>query len=64
MGCVIVRYNLTTSDSCLKALLNKLINRGGGVKSLGYRGMEVGTKANSCCRFLGTCWYGEAGCWC
>ena len=31
------------------------MDRGGGVNSLGYRGISVGTKENTCCRVFGGC---------
>ena len=42
-----------TSDMWLKPLLKKLLYRGGGVNSIGCRGILVGTKSKSCCRGLG-----------
>ena len=54
IGCGVVWYNLTTSDSWSETLLKTLVKMGGGENSLGCRGMSVGTKSNSCCRFFGS----------
>ena len=50
IGCGVVQYILTTSDSLLKILLKKLVDKGGRVNNRGCKGMSLGTKANSCCR--------------
>ena len=53
--CGVVRNKLSTSDIWFKTLFNMLVNRGGGVNSLGCRGIVVRTKANSCHRGYGGC---------
>ena len=50
----VVRNELMTSGSWLKLALNMLVCRGGGVSSIGCRGMAVENKANMCRSFFGS----------
>ena len=53
IGICVVHNALMTSDGWLELLLKMLLYMGGRVNISGFRGIEVGTKANSLCIFFG-----------